>query len=82
METDKQVKGLRTNESEKFVRFFEVVQEFASKNNCVFYLDAGDGRDFEDNCFEGEDLMGWLIPKENAEVFDRRRRLERIWTGS
>ena len=41
--------GLRTNESKKFIKFFEIVQATARRQGCVYYLDAGDGRDFEND---------------------------------
>jgi len=62
--------GLRRPESYKFEKFFSIVQDAAAKKDCVFYLDAGDGRDFETDTLEGEDLMGWLIPKDKAAVFE------------
>ena len=67
------MQGLKTQESNKFINFFTIVQETASKQNCVFFLFAGDGRDFETETLEGEDLMGWLIP--NSKVAD----FEKIW---
>ena len=63
--------GLRTNESDKFIKFFEIVQATAQKQGCVYYLDAGDGRDFENDEYEGEDLMGWLIPLEEVSKFEQ-----------
>ena len=33
-------------------------------------MDAGDGRDFENEAMEGEDLSGWLIPLEKAKDFE------------
>ena len=63
--------GLRTNESDKFIRFFEIVQAAAKKQGGVYYLDAGDGRDFENDEYEGEDLMGWLIPLEEVPKFEK-----------
>lgn len=62
--------GLKTQESDKFKLFFQIVQQTAAKNNCVFFLDAGDGRDFETETLEGEDLMGWLIPREKVSEFE------------
>jgi len=35
----------------------------------VFFLDAGEGRDFERSDMTGEDLSGWLIPAGRAEEF-------------
>lgn len=65
------MQGLRTQETNKFEKFFAIVQDAAKKKNCVFFLDAGDGRDFETESCEGEDLMGWLIPKDNVRDFER-----------
>ena len=62
--------GLRTNESSKFIKYFEIVQATAQKEGCVYYLDTGDGRDFENELYEGEDLMGWLIPLDEAPKFE------------
>lgn len=63
--------GLRTQEKSKFEKFFAIVQDAAKKKGCVFFLDAGDGRDFETKELEGEDLMGWLIPKEKVDDFEQ-----------
>lgn len=62
--------GLRTIESEKFIKYFAIVQDAAKRRGCVYYLDAGDGRDFETAECEGEDLMGWLIPKDKVLAFE------------
>ena len=63
--------GLRTKESIKFERYFAIVQDVAKRGNCVFYFDTGDGRDIVTDSFEGEDLMGWLIPQDQASVFEK-----------
>ena len=63
--------GLRTNESEKFIKYFEIVQATAQRQGCACYLDAGDGRDFENDRYEGEDLMGWLIPIDAVPNFEK-----------
>ena len=63
--------GLRTNESNKFVKYFEIVQATAQNQGCVYFLDAGDGRDFENDEYEGEDLMGWLIPDDLVSLFEK-----------
>jgi hypothetical protein len=62
--------GLRTQECQKFRHYFSIVQDAAAKKNSVFFLDAGDGREFETDSMEGEDLMGWLIPKEKVPEFE------------
>ena len=59
--------GLRTQESEKFNHFFELVQKAAAEEGKVFFCDCGEGREFETQDMEGEDLSGWLIPAEKAE---------------
>lgn len=65
------MKRLRTQESDKFMRFFSIVQKYAKRQDCVFFLDAGDGRDFETDVLEGEDLMGWLIPQNTINKFEK-----------
>ena len=61
--------GLRTQESDKFEEYFLIVQAEAKKTGCVFFFDTGDGREFETNTLEGEDLMGWLIPDDKVPKF-------------
>ena len=64
------MRGLRKQESKKFEKFFEIVQSTAALQNSVFFLDAGEGRDFENSEMEGEDLSGWLVPNEKADEFE------------
>lgn len=66
------MQGLRKQEGNKFEKFFAIVQDAAKKKGCVFFLDAGDGRDFETDSLEGEDLMGWLIPKDKMSDFEKK----------
>ena len=63
------MKGLRTQEGEKFNHFFALIQTEAEKQHAVFFADAGDGNPFETPTMEGEEMMGWLIPFEKAEEF-------------
>jgi len=65
------MRGLKTQESEKFNRFFALIQAEAEKQNAVFFADAGDGNDFETPSMEGETMMGWLIPAEQAQDFEQ-----------
>ncbi len=65
------MKGLRTQETNKFKKFFSIVQDAAGKKNSVFFLDAGDGNDFETDTLEGENLMGWLIPEDKLTDFEK-----------
>lgn len=77
------MEGLRTQESEKFNRFFsEVVQAEAAKKGSVFFCDCGEGRDFENDAMEGEDLSGWLIPTSMSEKFKKdftKRKVPEKW---
>ena len=65
------MQGLRGQETDKFIRFFNIVQNTAKQRKCVFFTDAGDGREFETDILEGEDLMGWLIPESKLSEFEK-----------
>ena len=65
------MRGLRTQEGEKFERFFELVQKEALKYGGVFFLDSGEGHDFDNGFMEGENISGWLIPLEKADNFEK-----------
>ena len=65
------MRGLKTQESERFRRFHEFVQEQANKEKKVWFGFAGEGNEFETNEMEGEELSGWLIPAENADEFEK-----------
>ena len=62
--------GLRTQENSKFLSFWKIVQEEASKRDSVFFLDSGEGNEIETPEINAEDLSGWLIPKDQANEFD------------
>ena len=64
------MRGLRTQETKKFRAFFEFVQKKAQEHNAVFFLDSGDGNDFETDTMAGEDLQGWLVPLNIADEFE------------
>lgn len=66
------MKGLRTQESKKFVRYFSIVQNKALEKKSVFFLDSGDGKEFETDEMEGENLQGWLVPFERVEEFESK----------
>ena len=66
------MQGLRTQESAKFVAFFEIVQNLANRHKKVFFLDAGLGREVAKKEYEGENLQGWLIPMEKADEFEKQ----------
>ena len=65
------MRGLKTQESEKFNRYWALIQEAAQKENCVFFGYAGEGRDFSTESMEGEDFSGWLVPQKAADEFER-----------
>ena len=65
------MRGLRTQEGEKFERFFALVQKEALKQGSVFFLDSGEGHDFDNGFMEGENLSGWLIPFGLADEFEK-----------
>ena len=67
------MRGLKTQEGNNFISFFKLVQKEARKRHSVFFLECGEGNDFSADNIEGEDLRGWLIPEEQADLF------ERIW---
>lgn len=64
------MQGLRTQENEKFLRFFAMVQAAAEKMDAVFFVDCGQGDVFENDKIECEDLCGWLIPCERVAEFE------------
>ena len=75
--------GLRTHENSKFIAFFRLVQKAADSMGKVFFLDCGEGNQFEDETIECEDLSGWLVGKEEAEefgkVFDANEEIPEKW---
>lgn len=66
------MRGLSTQESEAFNRYWDLIQRAAAKENCIFFGYAGEGRDFFDGDIEGEDFGGWLVPKDNADEFEKK----------
>lgn len=65
------MRGLKKQEDKKFENFFAFVQEKAWGKASVFFLECGEGRDFEDGDMEGEDMSGWLVPEDQAEQFQK-----------
>ena len=64
------MRGLRTQEGEKFERFFSLIEKEAEKKDTIFFLDTGEGRDFENDEMAGENLSGWLIPNGKVKEFE------------
>ena len=63
--------GLRTQENDKFIKFFNIVQNYAAKINCIFFLDTGEGHDYTSDDLICQDLSGWLIPKTSSSEFEK-----------
>ena len=77
------MQGLRTQENDKFCRYFSMVQAEAKKTDAVFFLQAGDGNDYVTDTLECEDLMGWLIPKDRVQEFEiiwKANKVDDNWT--
>lgn len=64
------MKGLRTQESDKFNVFWDLVQREAKKQGMFFFADCGEGHDFETDDMEGEDFCGWLVPVDKIKEFE------------
>jgi len=69
--TKTKMKGLRTQESKEFNAFFKIIQDYAQTLGYVFFAYAGDGREVFAEGIEGEDMMGWLVPDEKADEFEK-----------
>lgn len=63
--------GLRTQESDKFLNFFGIVQKKAETQNSVFFLDTAEGHERFTKDMECTDLSGWLIPVALASEFEK-----------
>lgn len=58
------MRGLKTQESGKFNRFWTLIQAAAAQENCVFFGYAGEGRDFPLTIWKARILSGgWFQPK-------------------
>lgn len=64
--------GLRTQENDDFIKFFNLVQDEAKKLNKVFFLDFGQCDDIPFKGMEVDSLFGWLIPNEHVEEFNSK----------
>lgn len=65
------MQGLKTQGSDKFRKFWNIVQSTANKQNKRFFMDCGEGREIMLEDIEGEDIRGWLIPFEQVEKFEK-----------
>lgn len=65
------MRGLRTQEGDKFEKFFSIVQDAAAHADAVFFGDSGEGNEIIEPDLEGEDMFGWMIPEKDAEQFEQ-----------
>ena len=65
------MKGLRTEENDRFLRYFEIVQSYAKKQNSVFFMNFGQCDDIVFKDMELDCLFGWLIPNDMADNFEK-----------
>lgn len=76
--------GLRTQESTKFLKFWEIVQQSANSLGKTFFLDCGEGNLFSDNEIECENLSGWLIDNDKVSEFEKeflsKKNIDEKWT--
>ncbi len=70
MKIDFSVPGLRTLDTPKFYRFWDLVEAEAEKRGCFFFSQCDDGHEAEDDDMEYLDMFGWLVPKEFYEDVD------------
>lgn len=72
------MKGLKTQESNKFIEFMKIIQNEALKQDKTFFLDSGLGNEFETDKIEGEELQGWLIQNKDIEAFEKEWRNDEV----
>ncbi len=63
------MQGLRKQENPEFAKYWEIVQSKANDLQSIYFLDAGEGREYFGDGIEAEDVSGWLIPKNKADEF-------------
>ena len=77
------MQGLKTQESNNFIQFFERVQDAANKINRVFFLECEDGNDSQIDGLDVCDLQGWLIPEDRVDEFEavwKKDEVDDEWT--
>ena len=61
-----------SEEEQRFIRFFEIVQEAAASLSKVFFFDSIEGHSANfDDPIDYEDITGWLVPFKKAEEFEK-----------
>lgn len=61
------MQALRTEENDSILRYFEVVQDYAKKQNSVFFMEFGQCDDIAFEDMKLDSLSGWLIPNDMAD---------------
>ena len=64
------MRGLRKQESRLFENWFAEIQRLAKAQNCVFFLDTGEGHALQTDTVDIEDLSGWLVPDADSDLFE------------
>ncbi|MBQ9004894.1 MAG: hypothetical protein IJ092_00825 [Atopobiaceae bacterium] len=54
------------------MRFFAMVQESASELGKVFFIDDAEPRETWVDGMHAEDMFGWLVPNDLADVFETK----------
>ncbi len=57
---------------------WSLFKERLPKQIVSFFLDCGEGRGFEAETMEGEDLFGWLIPSHLVEKFEKQFNADKV----
>jgi len=53
------------------LKFWDIIQQKAKEQHKTFFLDCGEGNEFENQEIECENLSGWLIPDDKLEEFQK-----------
>ncbi len=56
----------------RFLNYFAKVTGAAEREGKVFFMDTGEGHEYEKSKMQGEDLAGWLIDESEAQNFEER----------
>ena len=54
---------------EKENNFWNIVQEKAKEQGCMFFMDVPSGKEVETDELDAFDTFGWLIPDKHVEAF-------------
>ena len=60
--------GLKRRTREE--NYIVLVNAEAAKHGATFYVNCGEGREFINRYYDGEDISGWLIPDDKNQEFE------------